>query len=119
MKKNKGEFTKEEDILLTQLVTESKKPNWKNISKKMKNRDPKQCRERWQFYLHLKKQEYWTNIDDDLLIQKFHEFGEKWDKIIKFFPNKSINYIKGRLKKLQDPRFPNGDRDIDDVLPIP
>ena len=63
----------------------------------MYNGTARQCRDRYMNYL---APEYvyseWTNVEDNLLAEKYLEYGPKWSKIQKFFPNRTANALKNR-----------------------
>ena len=94
----KIKFTPEEDALLLSLVKEHGSKDWIKISQLMNGkRNPRQCRERYKNYINpdLRK-DNWTKEEDELLIQKYAEFGGKWNKIAKYFVNRSDNHLRNR-----------------------
>lgn len=98
-KKNnlKVKFTEEEDAKLAKLVMLHGSKDWIQISKLMETRNPRQCRERWNNYVNpALRTDPWTAEEDQLLDQKFAEFGPRWNKISKFFVNRSDNNIRNR-----------------------
>ena len=98
----KSKFTLEEDEVLTQLVMTSVVLDWNQIASKIPNRNPRQCRERWQNYLdpHLTQNE-WTEEEDKLIIQKQEELGSRWNAIARFFKGRSGNSIRNRYLMIQ------------------
>lgn len=99
-KPHKSKFTQSEDDLLKNAVQQYGTYDWRKISECLPNRNPRQCRDRWNKYLKPERQnDGWTAEEDSLLIDKFNEFGSKWDCIATFFPNKTVNSIKTRWKK--------------------
>lgn len=98
---HKYKFTKEEDEKLCLLVNHFGENNWSLISKNMKNRNARQCRERWKNYINpkLSKNE-WTEEDDQFLIKKFQEIGPHWNKITQYFHNRSSNSVRNRFVRL-------------------
>jgi len=97
----KHKFTDEEDLLLIALVRKYGEQDWATISSNLKNRNPRQCRERWKYYLSADmKPVLWTPMDDKLLIEKVGVFGKKWSVIIKFFDGKNEISLKNRYRKL-------------------
>lgn len=96
-KSMKNKFTESEDQKLIALVKKFGAKDWINISALMETRNPRQCRERWKNYLNpeLRKDE-WTKEEDELLLEKHNEFGGKWNKIAKFFSNRSDNGLRNR-----------------------
>lgn len=98
-KKVKNKFTPEEDKKLLQLVNTYGTNSWPTIASLMgTNRNQRQCRERWKNYVNpdLENGQPWTYEDDQLLVQKYEELGPKWNKIAKFFHNRSDNSIRNR-----------------------
>jgi type IV secretory pathway VirB10-like protein len=61
----------------------------------------RQCRERYKSYLapHLSTSE-WTSQEDQLLCEKYQQFGPKWVKIATFFTNRSDTQVKHRWTTL-------------------
>lgn len=96
-KKTKLKFSEEEDLRLASIVDEIGSDDWVQVSSIMGTRNARQCRERWTNYLDPSlKNEPWTEAEDSLLNQKLIEYGQKWHKIAKFFPNRSANNIRNR-----------------------
>ena len=96
IKRNK--FTREEDKKLTKLVRTYGEKNWKTIAKIMVDRNERQCRERWRYFLSPKVQnkKCWTVEEDDLLLLKYAEIGPKWSTLSKFFKKRSDISVKNR-----------------------
>ncbi|CAD8192266.1 unnamed protein product [Paramecium octaurelia] len=87
----------EEDQLLLQLITQLGK-QWSKIAQIFKNRSSKQCRNRYINSLDPElKQNSFTQEEDQLIYQKYLEFGSKWSYISKFFEGRSDNQIKNRF----------------------
>ncbi|KAK8853908.1 hypothetical protein M9Y10_016454 [Tritrichomonas musculus] len=109
----KIKFTPEEDALLLSLVQEHGSKDWIKISHLMNGtRNPRQCRERYKNYINpdLRK-DNWTKEEDELLIQKYSEYGGKWNKIAKFFVNRSDNHLRNRWMMIARHRA-KGDTDF-------
>lgn len=90
-------FTQEEDEKLKDLVQKMGSKKWEVIAKEMPGRTGRQCRDRYQNYLipgFFNGQ--WSKQEDDLLLQKFMEYGSQWSKITPFFKNRSANALKNR-----------------------
>jgi succinate dehydrogenase flavin-adding protein (antitoxin of CptAB toxin-antitoxin module) len=95
-------FTKEEDKQLIEFVQMFGEMNWKFISIFMENRNPRQCRDRWELFLSpTLKQSEWTKEEDELLIVIKKKFGSQWRFIKDFFPDRTDVSIKNRWKYLQ------------------
>lgn len=86
-------FTKAEDELLKSLVEKYGEANWVAVSAQMKTRSPRQCRERYKNYLSPKIQNGpWTPEEEQLLIEKVKEYGQRWANIAAFFePRSDVN----------------------------
>lgn len=94
-------FSHEEDKLLTYLITECKHTNWVTIASLMPGRNVQQCRERWRHVLckHAASKE-WTQEEDELLLQKYHDYGKKWNLIQTSFPNHTVVQVKNHCRQL-------------------
>lgn len=98
----KVKFTLEEDEKLTEIIERIGTKSWRLISLEMKNRTPRQCRERWINYISPQlRNDPWTEEEDRLLDEKYLEFGSRWHKISEFFNNRSGNAIRNRFKLRQ------------------
>lgn len=99
----KSKFTAEEDIRLKQLVESTEGPvSWKEISRMMVTRTPRQCRERYKNYLRDElKHENWTEKEDQLIMQFYNQYGKKWNIIARYLPGRTSNSIRNRWKYLE------------------
>ena len=98
---HKSKFTKQEDELLCSLVKKYGDNKWGLISKKMKSRNPRQCRERWKNCLNPKlSTKKWSDEEDALLLKRYQEIGPHWNSISLYFPNRSMYSIRNRIIKL-------------------
>lgn len=90
-------WTSSEDSQLRRLVRNTKKPNWVSISLKFANRNPRQCKDRWNNYLcpDINNSE-WSPEEDELLKEKFKEYGSKWSQISQFFIKRTSTNVKNR-----------------------
>ena len=87
----------DEDVKLMELVSKSKKPDWVKISAEFKNRNPRQCQERWSYYLSpYVNNGPWTAQEDIMLFQKYAEFGSRWVDIAKFIKGRTNTSCKNR-----------------------
>ena len=100
-------FSKEEDDQLRELVAiyENKKNKWSLISEQMPGRDAVQCNHRWNHclkYPDTKKGSFthFTQEEDELLMQKFQEFGTKWTTIAKYFSGRIPTSLKNRYDQM-------------------
>lgn len=90
-------FTEEEDTKLKILVEKMGPKKWDIIAKQMPGRTGRQCRDRYKNYLmpgFFSGQ--WSKEEDELLHQKYMEYGSQWSKLTKFFTNRSANALKNR-----------------------
>ncbi|OHS97384.1 Myb-like DNA-binding domain containing protein [Tritrichomonas foetus] len=94
-------FSPNEDEHLKMLVEKYGTDKWDLISKEMKNRSFRQCKDRWNNALcdNIKKGE-WTKEEDELLLQKYSEFGSRWKYIEKFFPGRVSYSLRNRHRTL-------------------
>jgi hypothetical protein len=90
-------FSAEEDKHLRELVAQYGERDWKQIVRNLPNRTARQCRERYKNYLSPElTTDPWTEAEDDLLRQKYVEFGPKWAKIARSFKGRSDVSLKNR-----------------------
>ena len=100
-RRHKSKFSIEEDNKLASLVEKYGTDNWSKISDEMENRNPRQCRERWNNYVNPALQnDKWTYEEDCLLVSKYAIYGSHWNKVSKFFQNKSDNAVRNRWHTL-------------------
>lgn len=88
--RNLGAWSAEEDEQLRKAVKVISKDDgngrerirWKNIVSLIKNRDVRQCRERWKCHLSGNyKKTPWTQEEDEYIAMKVAETGRKWTAI--------------------------------------
>ena len=91
----KGNWKKDEDILLMKLVLENGARNWSKIAEKFESRIGKQCRERWHNHLNPNiNKKKWTEQEEAILLVTHEKFGNKWALISKYLPGRTDNCIK-------------------------
>lgn len=109
-------FTKEEDEMVRCLVNQYGNSNWTNVSRRMKRRTARQCRERWKNYLSPDvKNGPWTKEEDSQLIELVEKNGSQWAKIALLFDNRTDVNVKNRWILLQRSKIKNNqNRNLDD-----
>lgn len=93
----KGSWKKDEDYQIIELVGQYGK-SWSKISKILGTRNGKQIRDRYINVLdpEIKKGKF-TEDEDTLLIQLYHENGPKWASIAKYYLNRTADMVKNRF----------------------
>ena len=93
----KSKFTPEEDKILLSLVQNATDVDWSFIASQLPNRNPRQCRERWQNYLNPDlKAQIWTEEEDRLILERYNEMGPHWNAIGRTFVGRSGNAVRNR-----------------------
>lgn len=98
----RSQFSPEEDHLLMNLVAKYGLDKWEDISNDMKNRNVRQCKDRWMNYLSPSvKKSPWTPEEDDLLEKLYLKYGPKWVKIAQLIEGRTDINLKNRYLLLQ------------------
>jgi hypothetical protein len=97
----KSYFTLDDDITLTSLVNQYGERDWDIICKLMKNKNRRQCKDRWRNYLDpsLNKTPF-TDDENDLIRIKVAELGFKWKEISKCFINRTEAMVRNQFQSL-------------------
>ncbi len=90
-----GPWTIYEDKTLIDLIEKYGPQKWSFISKALKGRSGKQCRERW--YNHLSpdiNMSEWSLEEEMLLLLMHNKLGNKWSELRKYLKGRTDNNIK-------------------------
>jgi hypothetical protein len=97
----KGNWDKEEDEKIIELVAKHGPNNWSKIASELDGRIGKQCRERW--YNHLSPEinkTPWSAEEEEFLIKTQSMIGNKWSAISKLLIGRTDNAVKNRFNSL-------------------
>ncbi|CAG8542498.1 2936_t:CDS:2 [Funneliformis caledonium] len=114
----KGPWTEEEDELLRKAVEKHNRV-WCKVAEFIPGRTDDQCAKRWKECLdpdidHTE----WSTIEDNLLIDKYEEFGSQWQQIAQFFPGRPGLHCRNRWRKIQRLKKAHKDPSMDMVINI-
>lgn len=111
----KGNWTQEEDAVLTNWVHHHGEKGWTKVASRLPGRIGKQCRERWVNCLkpNIKRTE-WTEEEDNKIIELQATIGNKWAKMAEVIEGRTDNQIKNRWNSvLKKKLMPNADKNDD------
>ena len=99
--KKRVKFSEEEDELLKDIILHGGTNNWVTIAAMMPNRNVRQCKERWMYHiLPALPKKQWEEEEDNILIEKYKEFGNRWFKITPYLKERSQKMVKDRIRVL-------------------
>lgn len=94
---SRGVWTQQEDENLQKAVLQLGIKKWHEIARFVPTRTSKQCRERWFNCLDPNiKRSGFEPWEDQIIIEKQKEIGNKWSAIAKYLPGRSPGAIKNR-----------------------
>ena len=98
----KSKFSPAEDQVLKELVNVDGPNDWSEIASHFVNRNVRQVKERWEYYLSPDVNNGpWTPEEDAILIQKYNELGTKWTVIAKSLKGRTNTCCKNRWIAMQ------------------
>jgi hypothetical protein len=113
----KGQFTAEEDEMITTFVTQNGDRSWPKITEILPHRTTKQCRERWFNNLDPSVSKGpWTAEEDRVIFDAHARVGPKWAQIAQLIPGRSDNAIKNRWNASLSKRTGVGDNGQPELL---
>ena len=88
--------------VLKQLVGKYGETEWKIISQVIGTKNPRQCHDRWFYYLtpNINKAPF-TEDEDSLLLELLQTYGPRWVQISKYFAGRTDTQIKNRYHVLK------------------
>lgn len=94
-------WTKEEEEILIRLVSKAGARRWNQIASILKTKTAKQCRDHYANCLDPEiKNSLWTVEEEQILLEKYQEYGSHWSGIKKFLPGRTTSMIKNYVTML-------------------
>ena len=92
-------FTPSEDMLLKAIAMRGMM-SWDEVAKYLPGRTGRQCRDRYNNYLSKTViPKNWTEEEDQIIIEKYRQYGPRWTVISNFLNARSGNNVKNRWYK--------------------
>jgi hypothetical protein len=109
-------FRTDEDEVLRTLVDRLGSNSWAEIASNMAGRNARQCRDRWNHYLH-----QWVSLprtvrEDGILVRQIRDLGFRWAQIANFLPLRTVLDVKTRWNELIEAQQ-RGERSLPAPLP--
>ena len=118
-RKKRQAFSQSEDQKLQQLVEKFGQNDWGLIARKMGDRTPRQCRDRWKEYLSpTLLSTAWTPEEDELLRKKYEQYGAKWSLISNMIRGRSETSVKNRWRLLERRAIQNIQYELPIITPV-
>ena len=113
-------WTGEEDRRLKELVKTVGPRKWGVIATHFKNRNAKQCHQRWHYVLKPTiTREPWTEEEDQAILQYQIQIGNKWSHIAKVLPGRTGYAIRNRYNFLSKRQLEEAQRHLRPYLDPP
>jgi hypothetical protein len=95
-------WTLAEDAQLCQLVAALGTDSWYDVASRMPRMNARQCRERWNYFNSSINKGLWSREEENLLLQKFGQYGPKWKTIAQFLPGRTYVNVKNHWIIMKD-----------------
>jgi hypothetical protein len=105
LKKSRSIFHRNDDEKLLTFIHKYGTNRWDRVAAEMEDRNARQCRERWKHFLSKKYEGtggFWRKDEDEIIILKVQQIGNKWTQIAKYFPGRTDLQIKTRYNQLKN-----------------
>ena len=94
---NRGSWTQQEDEYLKNAISQVGTKKWSDVARFVPSRTSKQCRERWNNRLNPElKHGPFEQWEDQIIIEKQREIGNRWSCIAQSLPGRSPGTVKNR-----------------------